>query len=58
MYGQSQASQFDKVISQIKSNKPNEPVYRQRGPKHLGQRSHGRAKKSLADELSRYFLDA
>lgn len=57
MYGQSQSSQFDKVLSQIKSNKPNETVYRHRAHKSY-PRTQSRTKRSLADELSHYFLDA
>lgn len=57
MYGQNQSSQFDKVLSKIKSNKPHEPVHRTQKQK-LYQRNQGRAKKSLAEELSRYFIDA
>ncbi len=57
MYGQNQFSQFDKVLSKIKSNKPHEPIHGLQKQK-LYQRNQGRAKKTLAEELSRYFIDA
>lgn len=57
MYGQSQPSQFDKVLSQIKSNKPNETIHRHRAHKQ-NPRTNSRNKRNLADELSHYFLDA